>query len=250
MTGDRRPWRDDQDSKVSPHSARAAMTPILKYAPVEGTLMHGYASTKFAVARSKKNALLFIPKLLFLPVILFALVSKHAYLEDGFCDTTWEVLAFFFLTVAALGRVWCSAYISGRKNHELVTDGPYSLSRNPLYFFSLFGYLGAGLAFEKLTVAFVFVILFWLLHWPTILSEDAKLRAKFADEYNQYAKAVPRFWPRIRRMTLPEHVTFSPRTFNRSVLHCGFMMLIFMLGHIIEYFQNVGVIPILFRNIP
>jgi hypothetical protein len=51
-------------------------------------------------------------------------------------------------------------------------------------------------------------------------------------------------------MRLPDYVTFSPRTFNRSVLHCSFMMLIYMLGHIIEYFQNVGVIPILFRNVP
>jgi protein-S-isoprenylcysteine O-methyltransferase Ste14 len=226
------------------------VTATMTYTPAEGTLMHGSATTKLAAARTKKNARLFIPKLLFLPVILFALVSKHAYVEDGFWDTTWEVLAFFFLTVAALGRVWCSAYISGRKNHELVTDGPYSLSRNPLYFFSLFGYLGAGLAFEKLTVAFVFVILFWVLHWPTILSEERKLQSKFPNEYDDYANAVPRFWPRIRPMKLPDYVTFSPRTFNRSVLHCGFMMLIYMLGHMIEYFQNVGVIPIFFRNVP
>jgi protein-S-isoprenylcysteine O-methyltransferase Ste14 len=225
-------------------------TAIPGQAPVEGTLMHGYAITNLAVPRSKKNARLFIPKLLFLPVILFALFSKHAYAEHGFWVTTWEVLAFFVLTVAALGRVWCSAYISGRKNHELVTDGPYSLSRNPLYFFSLFGYLGAGLAFGKLTVAFVFVVLFWLLHWPTILFEEAKLRAKFPQEYDDYAKAVPRFWPRIGPMKLPESVTFSPRTFNRAVLHCGFLMLIYMLAHMIDYFQNVGVIPVLFRHVP
>lgn len=206
--------------------------------------------TSFAVAKSKKNARLLIPKLLFLPVIFFTLVSRHIYEEGGFWDTTLAVVAFFFLTVAALGRVWCAAYISGRKNSELVTDGPYSLTRNPLYLFSLAGYFGAGLAFEKLTVAFAFVSLFWLLHWPTIFSEEAKLRAKFPDEYDAYATSVPRFWPRLGPMKLPQYVTFSPRTFNRAVLHCGYLMLVFMLAQIIEYFQTVGVIPILFRNVP
>jgi protein-S-isoprenylcysteine O-methyltransferase Ste14 len=212
--------------------------------------MQGYATPNFAVAKTKKNARLLIPKLLFLPVILFALVSRHVYVEGGFWDTTFAVVAFFFLTVAALGRVWCAAYISGRKNSELVTDGPYSLTRNPLYLFSLAGYFGAGLAFEKLTVAFAFVCLFWLLHWPTIFSEETKLRAKFPDEYDAFAKSVPRFWPRLGPMKLPQYVTFSPRTFNRAVLHCGYLMLVFMLAQIIEYFQTVGVIPILFRNVP
>ena len=109
---------------------------------------------------------------------IFAVVSQHVYVEDGFWDTTWEVLAYLILMIAAIGRVWTSAYISGRKTHEIVCDGPYSLTRNPLYFFSLLAYLGAGLAFEKLTVALAFVAVFWLTHWPTIMAEEAKLRNK------------------------------------------------------------------------
>jgi protein-S-isoprenylcysteine O-methyltransferase Ste14 len=212
--------------------------------------MDGYATTKFAVLRNRINKRLFIPKLLFLPAIIFALVSQHVYAEDGFWDTTWEVLSFLILTIATLGRVWTSAYISGRKTHELVTDGPYSLTRNPLYFFSLLAYLGAGLAFEKLTVALAFLAVFWLSHWPTILAEESKLRNKFGEEYDDYAGSVPRFWPRIGRMKLPDTVTFSPVVFNRSVLHCGFIMLAYILAHLIEYAQDVGVVPILLRNVP
>ena len=212
--------------------------------------MHDYAITKFAVARSRINKRLFIPKLLFLPAILFAIVSQHIYIEYGFWDTTWQVVSFLILMSAALGRVWTSAYISGRKSHELVVDGPYSLTRNPLYFFSLLAYLGAGLAFEKLTVALAFVVVFWLSHWPTILAEESKLRKKFGDLYDDYAKKVPRFWPRIGRMKLPDSVTFSPISFNRAVLHCSFIMLAYVLAHLIEYAQNAGVVPILLRNVP
>ena len=186
----------------------------------------------------------------FIAAILLALVSQHTYVEDGFWDTTWEVVSFLILMIAAIGRVWVSAYISGRKTHELVADGPYSLTRNPLYFFSFLAYLGAGLAFEKLTIAFAFVFMFWLSHWPTILAEETKLRNKFGQDYDDYAKTVPRFWPRIGRMKLPDTVTFSPVVFNRAVLHCGFIMLAYVLAHLIEYAQVAGVVPILIRNVP
>jgi protein-S-isoprenylcysteine O-methyltransferase Ste14 len=212
--------------------------------------MHNYAMTNLAVARNRINMRLFIPKLLFLPAIIFAIVSQHAYVEDGFWDTTWEVLAYLILMIAAIGRVWTSAYISGRKTHELVCDGPYSLTRNPLYFFSLLAYLGAGLAFEKLTVALAFVVMFWVTHWPTIMAEEAKLRKKFGDEYDDYAKSVPRFWPRIGKMNLPDSVSFSPVAFNRSVIHCGFIMLAYLLAHLIEYAQVAGIVPILIKNVP
>jgi protein-S-isoprenylcysteine O-methyltransferase Ste14 len=212
--------------------------------------MHDYAMTNPAVARNRINLRLLIPKLLFLPAIIFAIVSQHVYVEDGFWDTTWEVLAYLILMVAAIGRVWTSAYISGRKTHELVSDGPYSLTRNPLYFFSLLAYLGAGLAFEKLTVALAFVVVFWVTHWPTIMSEESKLRNKFGSEYDDYAKSVPRFWPRIRKMKLPDTVTFSPVAFNRSVVHCSFIMLAYLLAHLIEYAQVVHIVPIWIRNVP
>ena len=55
--------------------------------------------------------------------------------------------------IATVGRLWCSLYISGYKDRELITTGPYSLSRNPLYFFSFLGFAGIGLATETITLA-------------------------------------------------------------------------------------------------
>src|SRR6476660_1715925 len=37
-----------------------------------------------------------------------------------------------FLGGTAL-RLWATGYVGGRKRRELVTEGPYSLCRNPLY---------------------------------------------------------------------------------------------------------------------
>jgi protein-S-isoprenylcysteine O-methyltransferase Ste14 len=196
------------------------------------------------------NFRLFIPKLLFWPVIAFALVSQSRYEEGGFWDTTLEVVSFLILLVGAMGRVWVSAYISGRKYNELVTDGPYSMMRNPLYFFSFLGYVGAGLAFEKVSVAIAFALAFFLTHWPTIRSEETKLRAKYGAEFDDYARRVPRFFPRLRNFRVPELVTFRAAIFNRAILDCGLIMAVFILAHLIEYGQNSGVLPILIKNVP
>src|SRR5436305_13959811 len=99
--------------------------PNRTFAPVQGSKMHGYAAVNPAIAKSKFNKRLLIPKLLFVPAIAFALVSQHVYVENGFWDTTWDVVSFLILLVAAFGRVWCAAYMSGRNNDELVADGPY-----------------------------------------------------------------------------------------------------------------------------
>ena len=198
--------------------------------------------------RIKKR--LFIPKLLFWPLLAFALVSQSVYIEGGFWDTTLEVLSFLVLLVASMGRAWATAYISGRKTVELVTDGPYSITRNPLYFFSFLGYVGAGLAFEKLIVALAFCITFFLTHWPTIRAEEFKLREKFGERYDTYSKRVPRFVPRIQGFTIPELVTFKATIFNRAFFDCSLIMLVFVLAHLIEYGQNSGVFPILIRNVP
>lgn len=211
--------------------------------------MHTVAISTPRARGRKINKRLLIPKLFFLPAIVFAMVSQPVYIEDGFWDTTWEVVSFLVLLVASFGRVWCSAYISGRKNSELVTEGPYSISRNPLYFFSFLGFLGAGLAFEKLSVAIAFGVLFFLTHWPTILYEERKLRAKFGSVYDDYALRTPRFLPRFGLLQMPDSVTFSPAIFNRAMLDCGLIMSTFILAHFIEYAQSAHWIPVYFHGV-
>ena len=47
------------------------------------------------------------------------------------------LLACFMAGIGAFGRIWCSLYIAGYKNNVLVTDGPYSMCRNPALFLQL-----------------------------------------------------------------------------------------------------------------
>ena len=119
------------------------------------------------------------PKLLFIPVICVALVSHHIWSEEGIADVSMEVAALALVAIAATGRIWASAFISGKKDRELVVDGPYAIVRNPLYMFSLLGFIGAGLAFEQLTFAVLFAAIFLSTHLPTIYAEERFLKQKF-----------------------------------------------------------------------
>ena len=55
-----------------------------------------------------------------------------------------EWFGIFAIILCIFGRTWTSLYIGGRKNRALLTKGPYSVVRNPLYVFSILGAAGAG----------------------------------------------------------------------------------------------------------
>lgn len=108
-----------------------------------------------------------------------------------------ELFGFFLLIIAALGRIWCSLYISGRKNTTLCKDGPYSLCRNPLYFFSFIGVIGFFLSIQNMLLGIFAALIFLVYYRGVITSEERRLRHLFHNEYEEYLKHVPRFWPSI-----------------------------------------------------
>jgi len=118
---------------------------------------------------------------------------------------------------AIVGRLWCSLYISGRKDSELITAGPYSISRNPLYFFSLLGFVGIGLATETLSFSVAFVLIFLLVYPATIRREEAFLRAKFGSAFIDYCARTPRFFPSLKAFNEPDSYVVNPRLVRRTM---------------------------------
>lgn len=186
-----------------------------------------------------------LPKLLFLPLIALAMVSQHVYPDRGFAEQLLEMSGFVLLVACAMGRVWCAAYISGKKNKELVTGGPYSLVRNPLYFFSLLGFIGAGLVFESVTFAALLAALFFVTHWPTILHEERKLKATFGAPFDAYANSVPRLIPHSWKLRGPDIVQFTSSLYTRAVLDSSLVLSAFVFARTVEWGQISGVLPVL-----
>jgi len=91
-------------------------------------------------------------------VFLLVTVCVSSSLWEGsvpLISTTLFFLGAIMVSIASLGRLWCSVYIAGYKTDHLVTSGPYSMCRNPLYFFSLIGALGVGFASENVLIPFL-----------------------------------------------------------------------------------------------
>ena len=186
------------------------------------------------------------PKVLFLPVFVVALISHHAWREEGLLNLWFEVTALTLVVIGAIGRIWVSAYIAGRKNQELVTHGPYAIVRNPLYMFSFFAFVGAGLAFESFTFAALFAALFFATHLPAILNEERFLREKFGAKFDAYAQAVPRLIPRSWKPACPMHLRFNTSIYSRSVLDSSLIVAMFLVAQVVEWGHLHHVLPVVF----
>jgi protein-S-isoprenylcysteine O-methyltransferase Ste14 len=83
-----------------------------------------------------------------------------------------------------------------KKDKELTTSGPYAYTRNPLYLGSLF--LGAGFAVAARSwwIVAAMLLMFDLIYVPVIAGEERYLRQTFPG-YDDYARHVPRMWPRF-----------------------------------------------------
>jgi len=93
-----------------------------------------------------------VSRAFFLVAIGLILLTVSAWPQDGSAIVIMRALGFALVTVAALGRLWCSIYICGYKNRRVIQDGPYSIVRNPLYCFSLLGGIGIGFLVGSLTI--------------------------------------------------------------------------------------------------
>ena len=119
--------------------------------------------------------------------------------------------------IGMVGRIWCLTYSSGYKSSELVTQGPYSVSRNPLYFFSFVGLVGIGLATETITLTLALIAFFALIYPAVITGEEEFLCGKFGEPYAEYCRRTPRFFPDRSLFAEPESYTVQPRTLRRSL---------------------------------
>lgn len=179
-------------------------------------------------------------------VIAIAVVSTHAWNEHGSVDSVLSILGYSLLLVGSIGRIWCAVYIAGRKNKDLVVTGPFSITRNPLYFFSFVAFVGAGLSFESITLAIVFGAVFFATHWKTILREERALAEMFGPAYQDYVARVPRFLPRPRLHAPAAVVTLSVPIFMRATIEAGLIPLAFLGAQAIEAGHAAGILPTLF----
>jgi len=83
-----------------------------------------------------------------------------------------------------------------RREHTLVTHGPYRWIRHPMYSFGFLGFIGFNLLAANWFMAAASVLALIMLALRTPI-EEARLIEQFGDEYREYMKRTGRFLPRL-----------------------------------------------------
>ena len=175
---------------------------------------------------------------------LFILVMSNSYWEEKSEIFTYFLfmIGLFFVGVGSLGRMWCSLYIAGYKNRKLITEGPYSLVRNPLYVFSFIGALGVAFASETLTFPVLTAIGFFLYYPLVIQREERDLERLFGREFEEYKRRVPAVIPRLSSFYEPEEYTVNPRIYRRHMFSALWFIWIVGILELLEGLKELGVI--------
>ena len=179
-------------------------------------------------------------------VLLFAV--SNSSLQNGVgIDKLIELTGIAAIIVCIVGRTWCSLYIGGRKIDHLVTLGPYSIVRNPLYFFSILGAAGAGAQHGSAVVALILGSLAWLVFHVVVLKEERVMAERYGAVFASYKAVTPRFLPDIRLWRDAQTLTVMPPKVLRTFADAMFFLLPIPLADALDHLQNIGVLPILFR---
>lgn len=168
-------------------------------------------------------------------------LERPEFVEEGL-----RALGIVLAAAGAFGRQWCSLYIGGRKTRELVTTGPYSLCRNPLYLFSFIGADGVALTSHSLTIFLIVTIFLWLYYPGVIRSEEVKLRAVHGDAFERYRAITPALWPRRMKLMGEGSRQVDAALFRRHTLEA--VWFVWAVGVIlcIEVMHELDVLPTLF----
>jgi protein-S-isoprenylcysteine O-methyltransferase Ste14 len=89
------------------------------------------------------------------------------------------------------------------KQEILTTAGPYSYTRNPLYFGSSLLTVGAAIAMRSWIDAVLLLGYFSLVYSFVMRREEGELRRKHGSMFDAYAVSVPLFFPRITPRSQP-----------------------------------------------
>ena len=113
-------------------------------------------------------------------------------------------------------RIWAVGYAGGSTRatslgaaRDLVTTGPYSYVRNPLYLGNFLLSFGVCIIANVLWLIPVFIIGYFIQYLPIIVVEETYLLESCGPVYQTYREQVPRFFPYFRPYSSPSEHDFS-----------------------------------------
>lgn len=170
-------------------------------------------------------------------LFIFYVLGDDAWAERNILfEESLYLLGALLVGVGVIGRAWCFSYISGNKNIKLITSGPYSMCRNPLYLFGLIASLGAGFCTETITIPLTILLAFSIYYPFQIRREEKELLRRHGEDYEGYCRQVPSLLPSFSSFKEEEVAMVAPRAFRRGIMDLVFY--ITMIG-VLDYVETL-----------
>jgi Phospholipid methyltransferase len=129
-------------------------------------------------------------------------------------------------------RACAAGYL--HKQEVLTVTGPYAYTRNPLYLGSAILALGAGIATRSWISAFILILYFAVFYSAVMRREANELHLRHGISFEEYARTVPLFLPRLTAAKLLGNSagSFSFAQYRKNhewQATAGFLLLLFAL---------------------
>lgn len=183
-----------------------------------------------------------------LVVVLFAalLFGQSTFPPDTPVHETIEMFGVLLIFLGIVGRLWSTLYIGGRKSSEVVTGGPYSITRNPLYLFSTVAAAGVGAQIGSFSGIILFAVLCAGAFHIVILREERYLKEALGAPYAAYLAKVPRFFPNLSLYEEGDTGSFKPRLLLNTLLDGLVFLVALPAFELIDGAQLSGMLPVWF----
>ncbi len=158
----------------------------------------------FAFRNRGKVGFVLVAPLVVSLVFSYPMIEENSPIGIVLTSLGWLVFG-LYLTI----RIWATLFIGSRKDSELQSDGPYSMTRNPLYVGTFCFALSSVLLFKSITLAFVVVVWFLFYSRLVVRAEERFLAGKFGTKFASYRERTPSFLPSFSRFHSPDSVCVS-----------------------------------------
>jgi protein-S-isoprenylcysteine O-methyltransferase Ste14 len=158
-----------------------------------------------------------------------------------FWDEIAEIFGIAFILLGQIFRVSARGYKSeySPKGNVLIQDGPYAVSRNPMYLGILLIGLGIVLALFNWWVVIIFLFVFITRYILLIFKEEKKLLIIFPNAYQDYCKTVPRILPSLDMVLNTDIREYLPLKFSWLKKEIGSILAVLLITLFLESWEDI-----------
>jgi protein-S-isoprenylcysteine O-methyltransferase Ste14 len=155
-------------------------------------------------------------------VAYFFLVPDPLKLSD-FAILSLQTAGALLMFAGILGRVLATISIGGHKDKAIMQTELYSVCRNPLYFASFLIAIGFGLLSGRVDFTLLASVAYLAIFYPMMRNEAKYLREKF-DDFAEYEKRVPLFFPNFARWQERKYFEINFRLVRKTLLDASLVL--------------------------